>query len=390
MQPRMAIRTASRGADASHLAQFPFMKLPREVRDCIYEMVNHLEAEFVHVEYDSVRAPLSYPSLTPACDMTDVEDNDDFLVDPITPDLENWYDDLGHIDGDVVKPEPIYHQRDLDHRIGGSTHVLAYRLIVLPLALVSKEIYTEILETTDTKSPRFRDISRIIRATVHRQRIFAPPPSFFKICTNSRLTLKSKDLMATSYFLQTLPMHVRSCFLEVVIASEQVTTPEHYAAGDVAWTWTEDNECGPYLTFIRRMLPNIRAIAIEVPSLNDPIDHYRIAAPHRLCRLLKEESVDMVRFLYRRSLGATPSQTSPLLENLVGLVEGETVYDPGVPPPGHEWEYTDVPKRFIGVIEDSNYLGAETVVRITRHDDPDATRSKLAGLKVPQTWAPSP
>ncbi|KAF2242242.1 hypothetical protein BU26DRAFT_157430 [Trematosphaeria pertusa] len=326
-------RTAKKVA---HISTFPLMKLPRELRDCIYELALEPRAEFLHTRLEQSDPAYCLPTM------------------PFPRSDDEEHDERSEDDDD---------NSDDDTHWGQLKAILAFRLSTFhPLLLVSREVNAEVKRLLKILRPRYHSA---VKSSIHLRGMKSPHPLFLSICSRSRFVLDS-DISHSLFFLLSLPRVIRPFIRNVVITMENLMADDAAVLG--VWCRRDDGYCH-FTRLLREQLPGLREIALAVPASNMEwyCEWYCEYAPRMVCDMLAKREVDVVRFFYHKSR----SEKCMYLEDLEGASEevAKSACFRCEEVPRRFDTYEEVSWRNIKQHPDWRRMGVNRVVRITRWSD---------------------
>jgi hypothetical protein len=168
--------------------------------------------------------------------------------------------------------------------------------------------------------PRLRrDLDSLFKLTVYRNTILDPSPGFLDICSRSRFILAGGNgIVASLHFLAKLPQKMRPHIRDIAILRDNLW--EANTHNRVAWEpkWVHGKGRTRVTDFLRHAL-NLDALALYVPTIGEE-RHYCEYAPEAVCKMLADGTINVVRFIYQCSLGASPRNSCSFLRDIVGTV----------------------------------------------------------------------
>jgi hypothetical protein len=251
--------------------------------------------------------------------------------------------------------------------------ILSFKVgVTTPLLLVSKVIHSEVREYL-----RIYEIGYIkqchneIASCIDKHRIISSSPLFREIWSRSRIVLNN-SIVGTLWFLNNIPTGLAQDVYDIVITDELLTMsdPDNVEA----WNRPHGERRSFFPHFLNKKFPNLRHVALQVPSHQTDAYWYDDLIPTQVCEMLKDGEIDVVRFFYI-GLGPCTETDHVFLERNVGplsVAMSETNSEPNE-------EGADMVRTF-HVVEEFDQsacevhpswklMGARRVVRITRWAD---------------------
>jgi len=219
-------------------------------------------------------------------------------ADTITEDIKDD-DDRSESSEEYIEEDEFSRDPNLDYRESPRLFaVLTSKVsIVTPLLAVSKNTNTEVTKVlATTKRPLLQYYERLLSSSIHLHRIRSPSAALIDLWSSSELIFQNYS-GGSLYFLKNLPDSLKSCVRRLVITGALLAADD----GAIRTMWSKDNSRGGTLftNWISDNLPNLRTVAIEIPSVLEGMEWNWNPASDYLCDMLQEGRLDTVRFFYK-------------------------------------------------------------------------------------------
>lgn len=199
---------------------------------------------------------------------------------------------------------------------GGPQRVptLGYRVSTYsPLLLVNRQISTEVRAWIDS-SGLPSSVHGTVRKCIAGDTVDpSNDPDFLLLVESSRLVLSMLAEPSLS-FLQRLPSQVRSAIHSVVF--HRLATLFDDGPTRLAWSKKKTERYAAYTEALRRSLPNLRDVAVQIPISGFERDMFCASAATELADMLLDGMVDTMRLLYDESDGTRLLEEDLTLETI--------------------------------------------------------------------------
>ncbi|KAI4635506.1 uncharacterized protein J4E87_000458 [Alternaria ethzedia] len=209
------------------------------------------------------------------------------------------------LDEDQPVPDELYDVfwNDPNGSLGAfSDHqdvMLTYKIFMsTPLLLVSKEVNREAERVLRAnKRGWINYYNEVARSNIHYHRIIKPTRAFQYLWSRSQVVLENTTA-DTMFFLQFLPEVLKKSLHSLIITKSLMIENEL----SIALWQTDDEKGGSFMSnLIKEHYPNLRTMALEIPSTEEEMRSNINNAFGHLCDMLKMKDLDALRYFFREA-----------------------------------------------------------------------------------------
>ncbi|KAI4682086.1 uncharacterized protein J4E88_004974 [Alternaria novae-zelandiae] len=274
---------------------FRLHDLPQELRDMIYDYSLEPRAIFRHTNREDQREQNQGYDLPE----TDSSKEDPQIIldmmyqpevaDEDLPVPDELYDEFWH---DPNGPPGLFSD--------SQEVMLTYKIFMsTPLLLVSKEVNREagrVLKAN--KRGWINYYNEVARSNIHYHRIIKPSKAFQYLWSRSQVVLENTT-EDTLFFLQILPEVLKKSLHSLIITKSLINIDDVFS---IALWQTDDENGGSFMSnLIKGHYPNLRTMALEIPSTEEEMRSNLYNASRSLCDMLKMKDLNTLRYFFREA-----------------------------------------------------------------------------------------
>ncbi|KAI4650900.1 hypothetical protein J4E93_003257 [Alternaria ventricosa] len=178
--------------------------------------------------------------------------------------------------------------------------ILTYKIFMsTPLLLVSKEVNREAERVLQAnKRGWINYYNEVARSNIHCHRIIKPTKAFQYLWSRSQVVLENTTA-DTMFFLRILPEVLKKSLHSLIITKSLMDIENEFS---IALLQTDEEKGGSFMSnLIKEHYPNLRTVALEIPSTWEEMRSNLNNAFSGLCNMLKKGELDILRYFFKEA-----------------------------------------------------------------------------------------